>query len=443
MSITGASAAEIFDSVRQLAQARRLLPGQALPPVRELAQTLGVNRNTVAAAYKRLVGAGLALSQGRRGTIIRGPSEPGEQDGAHPGSPLIDLASGNPDPARLPDPLAIMAGRASPPRLYGEATVDPRLQAYASQWYAGDCPAAFEVDLTHGAIDAIERLLGANLAAGDTVAVEAPGFLGSINALRALGLRAEGVALDAAGMLPDALERALADGAQAVLLTPRAQNPTGASLTRARARALRQVLQRYPHVMVIADDHFAHLSASPYHSPIPAAALRWALVRSVSKALGPDLRLAFVASDPDTSRRLRLRLASGTTWVSHLLQDVVAGCLASAPVQARMAQARRAYAQRRTWLADALRAEGIAAQWPADGLNLWVPLAQDSPALLLELAHRGWRLRNGRSFGVREDVHGLRITIATLEHATARRLARDLRLCLDARDGLKKYPTLL
>ncbi|WP_154390475.1 GntR family transcriptional regulator, partial [Bordetella pertussis] len=55
MSITGASAAEIFDSVRQLAQARRLLPGQALPPVRELAQTLGVNRNTVAAAYKRLV----------------------------------------------------------------------------------------------------------------------------------------------------------------------------------------------------------------------------------------------------------------------------------------------------------------------------------------------------------------------------------------------------
>ncbi|WP_154587132.1 aminotransferase class I/II-fold pyridoxal phosphate-dependent enzyme, partial [Bordetella pertussis] len=115
------------------------------------------------------------------------------------------------------------------------------------------------------------------------------------------------------------------DGAQAVLLTPRAQNPTGASLTRARARALRQVLQRYPHVMVIADDHFAHLSASPYHSPIPAAALRWALVRSVSKALGPDLRLAFVASDPDTSRRLRLRLASGTTWVSHLLQDVVAG----------------------------------------------------------------------------------------------------------------------
>ncbi|WP_425331717.1 GntR family transcriptional regulator, partial [Bordetella pertussis] len=48
--MTGASAAEIFDSVRQLAQARRLLPGQALPPVRELAQTLGVNRNTVAAA---------------------------------------------------------------------------------------------------------------------------------------------------------------------------------------------------------------------------------------------------------------------------------------------------------------------------------------------------------------------------------------------------------
>ncbi|MCQ6468452.1 transcriptional regulator PtsJ, partial [Vibrio parahaemolyticus] len=86
------------------------------------------------------------------------------------------------------------------------------------------------------------------------------------------------------------------------------------------------------------------------------AARRWALIRSASKIFGPDLRLAVVASDGQTAQRLRLRLAPGTNWVSHLLQDAVSACLSSPDVLAQVALARADYARRRGILADALAA---------------------------------------------------------------------------------------
>ncbi|TJZ74250.1 MocR-like B6 salvage transcription factor PtsJ [Chitiniphilus eburneus] len=430
MKIAGKTAAEIFDSVRLLAQSGGLAPGQALPPVRELAVALDVNRNTVATAYRRLVHAGIALSQGRLGTLIRPQESPVEQEGSLPGSPLADLASGNPATAWLPDLPAALARRAYRPRLYGEAPVNPGLEAYARAWLGADCADDCCIDLTHGAVDAIERLLAAHLVPGDKVAVEHPCFLSSISTLRVAGLQAVGVPVDAEGMRPEALEDALAQGVQAVIVTPRAHNPTGCSLSTRRARALRQLLARHPHVLVIVDDHFAMLSEVPYHTVIPASAQRWALIRSLSKALGPDLRLAFVASDAQTSRRLRLRLACGTHWVSHLLQDIVEACLVAPDFTARIAQARHDYTRRREALATALARQGIAPLPGADGLNLWLPLQRDGQPVAYALARLGWLVRNGEAFGVQTPAQGLRITTATLDEDQAQRLALDLKRCL-------------
>lgn len=430
MKIQGKTAAEIFDCVRALRQSGQLRPGQVLPPVRDLAAELDINRNTVAAAYKRLAAAGIAATQGRLGTIIREPSGPGEQEGALSNSPLVDLASGNPNPAWLPDLTAALALRPYRPRLYGEPTVNAGLEDYARAWFAPDCLAPFEVNLTHGAVDAIERLLSSHLVAGDKVAVENPCFLSSINLLRIAGLQAVGVPVDAEGMQALALEAALGRGAQAVILTPRAHNPTGCSLSAKRARALARVLARYPHVMVIVDDHFALLSNTEYHSVLPAGAQRWALVRSLTKALGPDVRMAMVASDAATSRQLRLRLASGTSWVSHLLQDMVEVSLGRPEVARQMARAREDYARRRQVLEDALRAQGVPCAGQGDGLNLWVPLDTDGQAVALALAHRGWLVRHGDAFGVQEPVGGLRITLSSIEPAQCRDLARDIRQSL-------------
>ncbi|MBD9382649.1 transcriptional regulator PtsJ [Achromobacter sp. ACM02] len=427
MKIQGKTAAEIFDCVRGLAQSGQLPPGQALPPVRDLAVELDINRNTVAAAYKRLVTAGIALTQGRLGTIIRDQSGPGEQEGALSDSPLADLASGNPNPAWLPDLSAALAIRPYQPRLYGEPTVNAGLESYARAWFARDCPAPFEINLTHGAVDAIERLLSSHLVAGDKVAVENPCFLSSINMLRIAGLQALGVPVDAEGMQAAALEAALAKGAQAVILTPRAHNPTGCSLSEKRAKALARVLAKYPHAMVIVDDHYALLSGKEYHSVLPSGIQRWALVRSFSKTLGPDVRLAMVASDAATSRQLRLRLASGTSWVSHLLQDMVEVTLGRPEVAKQMAQARKDYAQRRKALEGALSEQGVPYAADGDGLNLWVPLDSDDQAVALALAHRGWLVRHGDAFGVQEPVRGLRITVSAIEPGQCRKLARDIR----------------
>lgn len=430
MKIHGKTAAEIFDCVRALTQSQQLRPGASLPPVRDLAAELGINRNTVAAAYRRLVTAGIAVTQGRLGTVIRGQYEPGEQEGALAGTPLTDLASGNPNPAWLPDLPAALQVKPYKPRLYGEPTVNAGLEDYVRKWFEPDSPAPFEVDLAHGAVDAIERLLSSYLVAGDKVAVENPCFLSSINTLRAIGLQSVGVPVDAEGMRVDWLEAALAKGAQAVILTPRAHNPTGCNLSEKRARALSRLLAKHPNVLVIVDDHFALLSTAAYQSAIPRNAYRWALVRSFTKALGPDVRIAAIASDAATSKQLRLRLASGTNWVSHLLQDIVEVIVTRPETIELMSKARNDYGQRRQALEKALRSQGVEFAAQGDGLNLWVPLRTDDQAIALALARQGWLVRHGETFAVQDAVQGLRITISSIEPAQCERLAQDIKRSL-------------
>lgn len=356
-------------------------PGEVLPPVRELASQLAVNRNTVAAAYKRLVTSGLAVSQGRNGTAIKARDTLPALEGGDPTTPLNDISSGNPDPARLPDLPRYLGQIARTPRLYGDAPIEPRLGQWAEAWFAREIAVPFAVNLASGAIDAWAPAVR-SAAPGDGVVVEDPCFLSSINMVRYAGFTPCPVAVDAEGMDPDGLEEALRNGARAVILTPRAHNPTGCSLTETRAHALREVLARYPQVLAIVDDHFALLSATPWHSPLPASTQRWALVRSMSKTLGPDLRLAFIASDAATSAALRLRLNAGSQWVSHLLQDLTLACLTDEAFIASMTETRRHYRQQNEKLAAALARYGYSHAtpgWP----QFLAAAASGEPALRL------------------------------------------------------------
>lgn len=433
MKITGQSAAEIFDSVRQLAQSGALQPGALLPPVRDLAIQLNLNRNTVANAYKRLTVAGVVSSHGRSGTMICQPTAPKAHEGMGLGSALTDLASGNPDPALLPDLASVMTTLPYKHQLYGVPAIDPALAALADQWLVKDCPADYEINLTNGAVDAIERLVAAHLVSGDSVAMEDPCFLGSINAIQVAGMQVTGIALDHEGMLPDALELALAGGAQAVLLTARAHNPTGCSLSEQRAAALRAVLSKYPHVLVMIDDHFGLLSVHDYYPVIPETTMRWALIRSVSKVLGPDLRLAIVASDKQTSFRLRQRLTAGANWVSHLLQHITTACLSSKSGKQQIQRAQHVYRQRRDLFIDALAHYHIPVLRNSDGLNVWIPLTLDCQKIALALAHRGWMVHTGDTFAIHGDIDALRVTTSTMDAAQAAQFAADLHKIMQER----------
>lgn len=124
--------------------------------------------------------------------------------------------------------------------------------------------------------------------------------------------------------------------------------------------------------------------------------------------------------------RLRLRLASGIGWVSHLLQDAATSVLASAPQRAKIASAGERYQQRLQSLQELLRVRGVPTPLPMEGLNLWLPLPADSHPQVLALAARGWHVRAGEVFAVAAPGHGLRITCAALGAAQLRQLADDL-----------------
>ncbi|ANZ40888.1 transcriptional regulator PtsJ [Lentzea guizhouensis] len=426
MPISGATAAEIAGSVRDQVASGELAPRTVLPPVRALAAELGVNRNTVALAYRRLVEAGVAETRGRGGTVVAAvPSSP---RGCRCGGASVDLASGNPDPALLPDLLAAThAGRYRPP-LYGAPAVDEALAGWASADFAEDVDQPFRTLVTHGAVDATERLLNAHLTRGDAVAVEEPCFLASIGTLRLNGYQPAPVPVDTAGMRPDALRAALEGGARAVVCTPRAHNPTGASLTAERAADLRAVLAEHPGVLVVEDDHFSAVSARPYHRITPATTARWALVRSLSKFLGPDLRLALVATDEESATRLETRLSTGTTWVSHLLQHTARTLLLDPAVHELHERAREAYAQRSGLLIDRLRANGFEVLDRPDGLNVWVELDVDSRAVVQGLADRGWAVRPGHLFVRDPSAAGeaIRVTSSTITARQAEAFAAEL-----------------
>jgi DNA-binding transcriptional MocR family regulator len=422
--VAGRTASAIAGSVERAIGEGRLGPGGLLPPVRGLAAALGVSPATVAAGYRLLAVRGLAVGEGRRGTRIAprpALALPTPASVAPPGT--IDLAEGNPDPHRLPALRAALAGVPSAPGLYGRASVLPRLRDVATRAFTADGIPARHLAALGGALDAVERVLQGHLRPGDRVAVEDPGYAGVLDLLAALGLVAVPVAIDDSGPLPDAVEEAFGAGAAAFVVTPRAQNPTGAALDEARARRLRQLLDRHPEVLVIEDDHAGPVSGVPTYTTVHDRRPRWAVIRSVSKWLGPDLRVAVMSGDATTVARVQGRQALGAGWVSHILQEAVAHLWADPATRRRVEAAARAYSLRRDALVHALRREGLSAHGRS-GLNVWIPVREEA-ALVTAMAAAGWAVRAGERYRIRSGP-AVRVTISGLHPTDAPRVARAL-----------------
>jgi DNA-binding transcriptional MocR family regulator len=268
-------------------------------------------------------------------------------------------------------------------------------------------------------MDGIERVLQVHLRAGDRVAVEDPGWPRIGDLVRALGLRPEPVAVDQYGPVPGELARALERGARAVIVTPRGQNPTGAAVDPPRARELREILGRHRHVVLIEDDYVAAVAGAPY-VPLHTASDRWAVIRSLSKVLGPDLRVAPMAGDPLTISRVEGRQLLGPGWVSHLLQQTAAELWDSPATRDLLDRTTARYAERRAALVAALAGHGIDAHGRS-GLGVWVPLAEET-ATVQQLAERGWAVSPGERFRFRAPP-GIRITTTSLDPAAAVDLA--------------------
>lgn len=417
----------IAATVARLVRSGDLQAGDRLPTVREAAAVLGVSPATVSGAWQALSAVGMVVSRGRAGTFVvpapTGWLPPRYRDMAGGAPARLDLSTGTPDPELLP-PIAPALARVATRTAavehgsYLSAPLVPELEALLRRSWPFTPGRLTVVD---GAIDAIGRTLEQVVGFGDRVAVEDPGFPPLFDLLDQLGLDRVSVPLDRQGMRPDALADALAAGVSAVVLQPRAHNPTGVSLTATRARELAGVLRRATRVVhVVEDDHSGEIASSRDVSLGAFLPDRVVHVRSYSKSHGPDLRIAAVGGPAAVLDALVARRMLGPGWTSRLLQRVLVDLLTDGAAIDAVAHARRVYYGRQRALCDALTRHGLRVR-PGDGINLWLPVHDEATALV-RLEASGIRVARGTPFlaaragTVHDGTAGghVRVTVATL-----------------------------
>ncbi|MGN0064284.1 MAG: PLP-dependent aminotransferase family protein [Nocardioides sp.] len=394
-----------------LARAMRsgeLPEGTRLPTVRAVAAQLGVSPATVSAAWQALQRNGSVTTRGRAGTYVSAPPAGWLSPrvlslrGAAPGNLRLDLSRGTPDPHLLPSlerAFTRVSARATTDA-YQDAPVLPPLRAeLEASW-------PYEVEtitIVNGATDAIARTLEHVVGFGDRVAVESPGFPPIFDLVEALGASVVPLELDGEGVTVRSLRAALKEEPVAVVLQPRAQNPTGVSMTAARAAELADVLRRAKDARpaVIEDDHSGPISGRPPVSLGVHLPDRVVHVRSYSKSHGPDLRIAALGGPAALVEPVIARRMLGPGWTSRMLQTILFDLLTDATSVAEVSAARDVYAARQTALVARLASLGVELGVP-DGINLWVRV-RDEQAAMVHLAAADIRAAAGSPFHAGSD----------------------------------------
>ena len=393
-------------------------PGSRLAPIRAAADRYGLSPTTAAAAYRRLTDRGLVVPMGRRGTFVADDAGlPGDVESEVP-SHLVDLASGNPDSAFLPDLSKYLGAASSGAAGFGAEATDPRLEEAAVSLLYKDGLSTDRIVVTSGALDAIERALEAHLRPGAAVALEDPGYPWLRSLVAALGLRAVPVPVDDAGMEPEGLQ-AVIRGVQAVISTPRAQNPFGSTRTEQRAEELRGVIEPTPDILIIEDDYLALGESGPINA-ITTDRHAWLVVQSATKPLGADLRVAWSVGDSLTLDRIQSRQQVGQGWVSRILQRAVVLILNDGEAMNRVAKSAEAYSVRQAALIEELDAQGMPA-YGVSGMNVWVPV-QDEAAVVAAVSNAGFAVRAGQRYR-QNSGPGARVTLSNLQPEDVQELA--------------------
>ena len=396
-----------------------LAVGSRLPTVRALAKQLGVSPTTVSEAWQTLARVGALDARGRQGTFVcqpTGPSTPRRYRRVTAsiggsGHFALDLSTGTPDPELLPDlrPMIAKVSRQSLTSSYLDHAVLPDLDARLR----ADWPFQPEqLTVVDGAMDALDRVAQVVVRLGDRVVVEHPTFPPLLDLLDLLGAEIIGVDVGPQGPDVQQMAAALALDPVAVFLQPRAQNPTGVTMTQHRATELAAVLST-SNALIIEDDHSGDIASGPLFSLGAWLPHRTIHIRSYSKSHGPDLRLAAVGGAGDVVSAVANRRLLGPGWSSRVLQAVLVEMLDHQPTVDAVGAARIEYGRRRSAITDMLLAEHVPFTG-SDGINLWMQVADERSALLT-LAAQGIGVAPGVPFMVRDDQPSLRITVGLLD----------------------------
>ncbi|RQR43469.1 PLP-dependent aminotransferase family protein [Burkholderia sp. Bp9131] len=391
--------------------------GSQLPPVRELAEALGVSPATISGAWSELRRYKVISGQGRNGVWVSGDkASPRPQRfefefataiGQHI---VADLSLAGPDTKLLPDLSRAMAAGLKAHNLneYERAPILGELEdTVRSVWPYG----AESMVATNGGFEAIFLALQALVQPGAVVAIEDPSASRILDILEYLRAQVIAVPRDNEGPDPEALRHALKRKPSLFVFEPRTHATTGTAVSETRMEALAKVLEGTD-TLVLEDDGLADASSNPSVSLgrwLPAQTIH---IVSYSKAFGPDLRVAVLSSTSEIAGRIQSFRNFGARWSSRILQGAVAYMLKDEVALGQVQVARLRYSERRAALKTALLGRKVVTH-SQDGFCLWIPVESEQFALLT-MAARGIAVFPGSRFCIsKRDAH-IRVGISRL-----------------------------
>src|SRR5260221_665563 len=387
--------------------------GTQLPPVRDVAQALGVSPATISTAWGELRRFKVVAGRGRNGVWVCGnqatPRPMRFERIGNFGDHVRDLTLSVPDPALLPPLEEALRHGAAAEKLhsYQRVPILPSLQrAVAARWpYSAEAFVA-----TNGGYEAVHVAVQALMMPGSVIAIEDPTAMRLLDILENAGAHIVPVQCDAEGPLAASLVEALGKKPAAFLYQPRTHSVTGHRVSEKRRAELAQVLKRSD-TLIIEDDGIGDLSSLLPASLGTQFPQRTVHILSYSKSLGPDLRLAVLSSSSSIVNRIQAYRSFGAGWTSRILQDAAAWLIRDPQSTAIVDRARDVYAKRRRALVDALGLRGIALP-DGDGLCVWIPVKSEQFAVVT-LAARGIVVLPGQMCTTSDGQH-IRVSTSLL-----------------------------
>jgi 2-aminoadipate transaminase len=434
--------------LQRLIETGELRLGDRLPPTRELAGQLGLNRTTISAAYEVLESAGLIKGEVGRGSYVCGGLErPGETlnwsraltasvstSAGSAASGVISFASSRPSEKLFPieefhescrevldsrDLKTLMQlgspGGYEPLRRY---LLDRAVESGIARDSDG-------ILITNGCQQALDLLRRALVRTGEKVALEEPVYPGLKNLFLEAGAELLGIPVDGDGMDLYAAQRAFDAGAKVLVVTPSFQNPTGATMSPGHRTEITR-MARAAGVALIENDIYSELtydagdsglSAAPRLKQLDANVI---LLGSFSKIAFPGLRVGWIiAPRPVIARATELKqladLHTDQLSQAFLLRFAESGKLARHQAIVIVAGKEKLRA-----LGQSCRRYLPNCRWkvPGGGMNMWIelPAGLDAVALRGLAQQAGVDYLPGRYFSVSRPLDsGLRLSFAGLE----------------------------
>ncbi|KOX90160.1 2-aminoadipate transaminase [Thermus aquaticus] len=360
---------------------------------------------------------------------------------------IISFAGGLPAPELFPKAEAaekaaeILKEKGEVALQYGPTEGYLPLRAFVAEWLGVEVE---EVLITTGSQQALDLLGKVFLDEGAPVLLEAPSYLGAIQAFRAYGPRFLTVPTGEEGPDLEALAEGLKEGPRFLYLIPSFQNPSGGLMPlRARERLLEMVMEKG--LLVVEDDAYRELYfgesrvKSLFELAREAGYPGVIYLSSFSKILAPGLRVAFAVAHPEALLKLT-QAKQGVDLHTPVLNQILVLELLKEGFRERLERVRRVYRDKAQAMLEALEKEmpkEVAFTRPKGGMFVWMELPQglSAEALLHKaLEEKVAFVPGGPFFALGGGENTLRLSYATMDQAAiaegVRRLGRALRALL-------------